>query len=32
LSLTVQAYFHSCSRCCFPDLRNHAKFPRNSNL
>jgi len=32
LSVTIQVYRHSCSRCCLPSLRNHAKFPENSNF
>ena len=25
-------YFHSFSSCCLPNLRNPAKFSKNSNL
>ena len=32
LSLTILAYLHSFSCCCVRNLRNTAKFTKNSNL
>ena len=32
LSLTILAYLHSFSCCCVRNLRNPAKFTKNSNL
>ena len=32
LSLTILAYHHSFSCCCVRNLRNSAKFTKNSNL
>jgi len=32
LSLTTLAYLHSFSCCCVRNLRNPAKFTKNSNL
>ena len=32
LSLTILAYLHSLSCCCVRNLRNPAKFTKNSNL
>jgi len=30
--LIIRVYLHSFSRCCLPNLRNHARFRENSNL
>jgi len=32
LSLTMRVYLHSFSRSCLPNMRNHAKFWKKSDL